>query len=1173
MKIKSLEIVGFKSFPERLCVEFPEGISAVVGPNGCGKSNIVDAFRWVMGEQSVKQLRGRQMEDILFNGADSEQSAGLAEVTLTLSNENGQPRDGVIGPSEIAVTRRLFRSGDSEYLINNVPCRLKDIVQFFMDTGTGTRAYSIIEQGRIGAMVDSKPEDRRSLIDEAAGITRYKAQKKEAERKIEATKQNLVHIQTLMSETKRQLNSLDRASKKAARYKALKAELKELELILALARKESLDAKADGLSASRQALQDRLTGFITTVERMEVELEQTRLLIVQQEKITEAKADILYKLKNDFNTFRQEETFLGEQILANRSRQENLSGQLANLNEQYSNRREELARIRAGIEDSQVRVEAEKDRELKLKNANEELDREYEINARKRDSILREDAEQRSTLGRLEEKITAYEGRANDLSFRQSDISNEIENLVLESDRLTEQVAELAGEISVKEANRDETASGLLQKRKELADSQADLGELDIEERRAESSLARVTSRLATFEDIQANFGWYPEGVKALMSTPDQISPGIIGPLAEHIDIPAGFETAFENALGEKLQYILVKDKQTAVLALDFLMTNDLGRCGFIALKNFEPGADMDLAREVLGDFDLVKGPFDKPVYESERVTLTADGVYFGTDGVVVGGKPKDNEQGLLTRLREIEELKKEVHELEQEKEEISGRAQKARDSIEGIKGIINELEQSYQEVSGSLVEDEKRKSGVEIRCEEVESRKASLIKALEDLRAETVGLARDKNEAEDRRRELAGRADFSRDEMARIDENLQELNQKVMRARANHREKSLLVNTLTGRLEALRQDDIRTSDWLKETESSVTAINRDLREAGTEEERLLARKKEIAQSLEGFADSIPEAEDELSNQHKTADQLRADENEKENELRRKRRMREEANEENNKLELSIQENEFKKQALLERMEIDYGLDLLNLPADQVPERGPGLDLDEIGGARDDLKQRIEKMGEVNLTAINEQEALQERYDFYETQYGDLISSIENLRESISKINRTCEARFSEVFQAVDQKLKEIFPMLFDGGEAWLTLTDESEPLDRGVEIHVQPPGKKLTVVSLLSGGEKALVALALTFSLYLIKPSPFCLLDEIDAPLDEANIDRFAKLLKKIGQNSQIILITHNKLTMQTAETLDGITMEDPGISKIVSVNLTEIEENFENDQVAQTL
>ncbi|MBW2624060.1 MAG: AAA family ATPase, partial [Deltaproteobacteria bacterium] len=431
-------------------------------------------------------------------------------------------------------------------------------------------------------------------------------------------------------------------------------------------------------------------------------------------------------------------------------------------------------------------------------------------------------------------------------------------------------------------------------------------------------------------------------------------------------------------------------------------------------------------------------------------------------------------------------------------------------------------------------------------------------------------GLAQEKNEAENRRQELAGQADFSIEELARVEEKLRELNQEMARARATYQEKSLQVNTLTGRLDALKQDEIRISDWLKETEANVTAKEHDLYEAGAEEQRLLARKKEISESLGGFDESIAKAEKELADQRKNVDQLRATENEKENELRRERRMREEANEENNKLELEIQENDFKKQSLLERIENDYNLDLLNLPPDQIPECAPGLDLDEARVTREDLKQRIERMGDVNLTAISEEEALQERYDFYESQYEDLIASIENLRESINKINQTCETKFFDVFQAVDLKLKEIFPLLFGGGEAWLTLTDESNPLDSGVEIHVQPPGKKLTVMSLLSGGEKALVAMALTFSLYLIKPSPFCLLDEIDAPLDEANVDRFNKLLKKIGQTSQIIIITHNKLTMQTAETLFGVTMEDPGISKMVSVNLTEIGEKLKNDKVA---
>ncbi|MBW2092754.1 MAG: AAA family ATPase, partial [Deltaproteobacteria bacterium] len=447
MKITSMDIVGFKSFPERTKVVFSEGISAIVGPNGCGKSNIVDAFRWVMGEQSAKQLRGRQMDDILFNGTRAQDPAGFAEVALTLTNGNGRAPEGFKGLSEIKVTRRLYRSGDSEYLINDLPCRLKDIVQLLMDAGMGTKAYSIVEQGRIGALVDFKPEERRVLIDEAAGITRYKAQKKEAERKIETTEQNLIHISTLMAETKRQLNSITRASRKAVRYQKLKAELRDLDLSLASIQMKDLEEKQSALTQKREEMQARLVTHLARVEKMEVELETIRLAIAEQEKVIEVKSDHLYSLKNEFSNLRQEEDFIKDQIEKNRARQDAMTRELARMKEQHRIRKEELNRIQEDIAQLGVELADQKARHADSQSDFRELNQKHNLALTRRTNLSQELSEHQARLGRLEEIIAAHDRMARDQAQRRGDIIAEIERYRAESAPLNEQIQKLKKEI------------------------------------------------------------------------------------------------------------------------------------------------------------------------------------------------------------------------------------------------------------------------------------------------------------------------------------------------------------------------------------------------------------------------------------------------------------------------------------------------------------------------------------------------------------------------------------------------------------------------------------------------------------------------------------------------------------------------------------------------------
>jgi chromosome segregation protein len=1171
MRIKRLEIMGFKSFPERVQVGLPAGISAVVGPNGCGKSNIVDAIRWVMGEQSPKQLRGRNMDDVLFNGAKSFQPSGLAEVTMVLSNENGNGHHTSLGPSEISITRRLYRSGDSEYLINKVPCRLKDITQFFMDTGMGTKAYAIIEQGRIGWLVDARPEDRRALLDEAAGITRYKAQKREAERKIESTEQNLQHVEALMAETKRQIISMTRAANKAVRYKEFKKELQDLDLALTHIELTALNQERTGISSQKQEQEAKLTVLLARLEQLEVEVEETRLRIVEQEKESEVRVETYGELTTRFGKLRQEADFLERQVRDNRERQTQLEEDLRRLGEQSREKQAELARLEEALIGVKAQAEEKRSAREEIKASVAELRREHDLASGRRDELTARLAELARRHARLEESLAGQARMSENHAQRREALEVEAEGLRGESGRVREEVQNLENRgQSIRQ--RVQEAVGTVQSHKDQLDRlQSEIAERTRMERRADSDLAALQSRLSTLKDVQDNFGWYPQAVKAVMGSPELRAEGVLGPVAERLNVPSGYEMAVESALGERLQYVLVRDRRAAAKAIEFLKQGDLGRCGFIAMSDLGYAAQTDLIRALLGEYTLCDSLTQALEVPTGRTVLTRQGECFGPGGVIVGGPVGKADQGVLARLKSIEDLKAQVEEKEREKENLARMTSELEVRMAELRRAVNAAEQSLSADREALTDVEKQQSGLSARLGEINGRLESVTRNLGKLDEEANRLEEEKEAIFEQRQMLeAEEFDLNADlESAReradvLSDELEEIREQEQRAAE---EQSALNERLATSQRAVQQ----TSDWLKDIETQKASKQAEMEKIGHERTNVSQRRESVLESLEGSDEKLAQAQQAVQEQKKLVDELRVASNEKEHEARQARRSQQELSDQTHKLETSLQEVNYKVRFLMERIQSDYGLDMNNLPEDMKPGDLTEFDTDDAKARRDDLKSKIEAMGEVNPTAVEEHDALKERYDFYKTQYDDLQGAIENLKSSIQRINRTCKVRFQSTFEAVDQKLREIFPLLFEGGEAWLSLTDDTDPLESGVEIHVHPPGKRLTVMSLLSGGEKALVALALIFALYLIKPSPFCLLDETDAPLDEANIDRFNRLLTKLGQSSQIIMVTHNKRTMQISETLYGVTMEEPGVSKLVSVNLADVEELEEHAEMVQ--
>ncbi|MBF0529227.1 MAG: AAA family ATPase, partial [Deltaproteobacteria bacterium] len=898
---------------------------------------------------------------------------------------------------------------------------------------------------------------------------------------------------------------------------------------------------------------------------------RTRLETVDQEKMVEIKNAALYQLQSEFKALEQEDEFLGKQIRELQNRQERIIVELGQLTERNQAQSDEANRLRGELTALREKNTAQASLCEQLRVEHADRKRDYDLAVENREEINQDLARIKSRLVRLEESITGKERLAQQHADRQEEVLAENDQIQTEIEYWRRQEEELALERATLNKAVAAAKTALDSNRQEATGYQKEADRLLTEERNAESRLAGLSSRLATLRDLRAQFSLYPEGVQALMAWSDREEAGIIGPLAERLAVPLGFEKAMEAALGERLGYVLVRERGGALRAIEYLTAGQLGRCGLIVLDNEKSLPDSDLVEFLLGDLVLTDTLTEAALEPSGRNILTKSGEYIGASGLMVGGQTRQTDHGLLQRLREIDELEDQVKNLTETRRQLADERLNLTARIEQVRKKIVQDEDHLRQGNSQIVEIDKKLSALTARRREHERRAGTIVRLLENQAEEARLLAEEKEAARAEIDALISQEETIGQELALTREQALVMAAELEAISTKGHKASAEMNAGKERFGAAERELTRVTKWLEEIIGQIKTKTREQEDIKVESEQISRRRQAIVDLRAGFLDRLSKAEEDVASARRLLDEMHVAANNLEKETRQTRKQREEANEQIKQVELDLQEIGFRQKSIQERLQTDYLLDIEHLPTD-IPQ-GPGADFDveEAGHRKEDLKTKIEAMGEVNLTAIGEHEALLERYNFYRDQYDDLTRAINNLRDSIAKINRTCKIRFNSTFKAVDEKLREIFPLLFDGGEAWLSLTDESDPLESGVEIHVHPPGKKLTVMSLLSGGEKALVALALIFSLYLIKPSPFCLLDETDAPLDEANIDRFNRLLTKLGQSSQIIMVTHNKRTMQISQTLYGVTMESPGVSKMVSVNLSQMEKMEEHVQMVQ--
>ncbi len=1192
MKLKKLELIGFKSFYDKTTFDFSSGITGIVGPNGCGKSNIVDAIRWVLGEHAPSYLRSKALEDVIFAGSDAAGPLGMAEVTLTFLNDDGNAPPGYEAYAEIAITRRTYRDGESEFSINKIPCRLKDIAELFLDTGAGARGYAIIAQGKVGEIVDARPDEMRMIIEEAAGVAKFRVRRKEAERKMESTRQNLARVKDILDEVRRQIGALERQVRKAERYKAMRADLKDLDLRIASRKHLAMILECESARKALSEIDESLRSTRAELARMEARREETRLAAAERERLL---AD-----SRDEHALRKEEAARRE------AEWDGLRGQAEQLRRMVLEAEAEIVSLESDIGTLDARInDAEgeavrKDEEVSIARAGWERENEELAAAREEHSLAQERVESAKSdlIVRVSRHSDARSG-AEALSQRIAEAERSIARIserIREADCSVEKAsADLAAAIDAEASARNvlETAERSWEESgADLAAANASLDESIESARRAESALRSAESRWGTLSGVHDRMDWASSGVRAVLhhfrgaeaTGGDDV--GIFGVMGEMIETDAAYEKAVEAVLGERMQSVVVSDHTRGLSAIHYLKESREGRGAFIPValrtRNDEPAylgeegvvaplADVvsataecrDLVRGLLGGTLLVRS-LDTAIRLWNRngvwnSYVTLDGDVVTADGILIGGEQGNGESGVLARKRELRGLEKEIGELREE----LGRRSLAEEDLRGKRASLEERRAAHfrareeartahaaAERSLAVLSEIRSQSGTVLdgRIREEAFLRGELARMTTELSAsiETAresGKARDEEEA--RMRALLSEADAKR---ARAEAALERAHAAEVRFRGLEEKalaaaalRSALSEQLEGKRRLLEDRRRRKSDQ----EAGAGAIEEAMREAresiekggvalGALQERIDAQVADHAECVAGLSE-IEAA------------------------LREARRREAESGERQAAERLRLQRVEMDIAALEALLHQRYEVRLedpavVEAREDRDPPDGDLADLESRAG---ELRDRIASMGEVNLASLEEHRELTERFSFLSSQKDDLEKSLDDLGKAIQRINRTTRERFSKAFEEINSKFGEVFPRLFRGGRAALRLVDEENLLESGIGIFVQPPGKKSLPLGSLSGGEKALTAISLIFSIFLVKPSPFCLLDEVDAPLDDANVDRFNALVREMSERYQYILVTHNKRTMELADVLYGITMEKHGISRTVSVKL----------------
>lgn len=1180
MYFKSLELIGFKSFSEKTKLNFEPGVTAIVGPNGCGKSNIADSIRWVLGEQSAKSLRASNMQDVIFNGTDTKEPINFAEVSLIFSNEK---RALPIDYDEVTITRRVFRSGETEYLLNKTPVRLKDISELLMGTGIGAESYSIIEQGKMDLVLSSRPEDRRFVFEEASGITKYKAKKKEALRKLEQTEQNLLRINDIIQEVKRQISSIERQARKAERYKEDFDKLKDLEVrsvffeyknLKTLDKTnavESIDLKAREREMSMElgCVSSKISQYRQTIDEVSHRISEFKNKYTMMSSSLDMNAH-----KIDIDNERVKELLESQEGVQKET--ESIQAKTVEAEDLIRKLSQDLERTLSFKKERQRLVE---DKNTLLAGLSKDIeDAEGAIKVSKIQSVeyLSGETKIKNELIKLGADLQNRSTREHRLIVEKETVEKELESIntvltglekeCLEAER---KVGGIKSDLDAKKSARNNMAS-------EAQKLQIDIGQ-------EENRRAVIRSKIELLEDVVKKHEGFYQGVKSLllkMDEPGSSFKGIIGVAADMIKVEKGYEEAVNAFLGDNAQLLVTEKDSDIYQAIEYLKNNKLGKAAFVSLETLR-GLKMNSDKGDGQNYPHTLAPLKNfvridPAYQdfldhffanayiaqslenvlqnipsSNVVFITPSGLMYNNGTVSGGSSSEGEEMPLIGRKNKLEELRLELSGLDDRIENLKRLTQEKNELASILDNDIGSIEEIFRNeemnISGIRMKLDGHAEGAkklkdelslaDLELEEVKQVIGELSKKNDSLNAEFEKIEKSKTTAEQFIHESQLIVTDKRTRREKLGLEIATLaaeNQSVDREEENLRNS---VEKESVSLEELRENLFAKESALGEYANRMEALEDEIVRLRAQNETISVELKilnEESSAIEkrrsDMVDCLSVEELQLKDKEKNIESLR-------NQIR--------------DLDVKLTETSYKKTNLRERILQSYKIDL----EETHMELEDNIDWDAVKAQVAELKEKLDRMGPVNLVAIDEHKELEERHAFLAHQQEDLVNAKDSLMKAIQKINKTTKELFIGTFQKIQVEFKNFFRLLFGGGQAELVLVDEQDVLECGVEIIVRPPGKKLQNLMLLSGGEKAMTATALLFAIFKVKPSPFCVLDEIDAPLDESNIMRFSQVLKDFLKISQFIIITHNKRTIELADVMYGITMQERGVSKIVSV------------------
>jgi len=1186
MYLKKIELKGFKSFADRTTIDLMQGLTCVVGPNGSGKSNITDAIRWVLGEQKVKTLRGAKMEDVIFNGTHRRSALGVAEVSLHFSNED---RRFPIDFSEIVLARRLYRSGESEYLINDAPCRLKDVRELFMDTGVGTEGYSLIGQGRIDSIISGSSEDRRMIFEEAAGIVKYKQKKREALKKLDNTELNLMRLEDLSMDLKTRLIPLEQESEKAKSYVALSDALREIEVAVFLADYDKLTVKLDKVLADYDRVSEekvseeaslsenrlRLEILEAELGRMELEwqsLEEDRLRYNNEDKALDGDLALWdEKLRNAEIEYGR----LHETLDQEKGEQAALEVEYLALVEADRQVTEKLKDLKAVLNERQLAMETLTEALAELESVESGARSEAISLISKSERSASEIRVKRDYIAHLEQRIQELVDEAAGARAQLEAILQRLGETVSQKEHATTRKSVMLEKMEAQSAVRQVSLQALKQ--------------LEDQRRQEENRRHKLAAEQEALENLERNYEGYDLSVKRLMQdlkkdASGNASQGVLGVLAEQIQVAKGYETAIEVALGRGAQNVICDNEQTAKRLIERLKIKQLGRVTFLPLnligktsgqlanlseqKGFVGMADslvtapdniLAAVRHLIGRTAIFES-YDEAVLAFKKTggkwrLVTKAGEVFSPSGSITGGSRQQSGGGVLARRgkiilltdqieaqekqmtaldHDIAALKLKVDAEDQAKEQLAADLTAVDTELAGYEFRETALKEDQQRLQDRIKRLDTEKEDQADHVLRLQEENAVLERDIEGWRAASSELERVVSEQEEKRLEL--RSDY---------ESLSELLSSARVETATHEQS---MNGITRELKRIEETLLRSKERSELATSRLEQLESDRRETL----RLKGESFEQKIELRILLQKLEAQRAEISGQR---DAGKAELAELRQSVNRITEALDRLRESLHHVEIQRERCLLEREALLTQMRDKYEIDL-----EEARQKPLEVDLSTAQTQTKSLRSRIKALGDVNISAIKEYEEVSERYAFMKGQMEDLIQGEQALKKVIRELDHAMKQQFRDSFTLIGEAFQKTFKRLFSGGTAQVRLNDPSDPLESDIEIYVQPPGKKLQHLHLLSGGEKALTAIALLFAILEVKPAPFCVLDEIEAALDDVNVDRFALYLKDVSEQAQFVVITHRKGTMEIADALYGVTMEEYGVSRVVSVKLEEI-------------